>query len=262
LPRKGLDRIFLEEIQDLMLNHGMAHNPKDIYYALQKKYGKPGQSHRFCKYPGESTIRKYMKDFRGGRFALYDQRKEFEYPTDMGSGENKVPWELARQALDCLGFYVEHYGKRPSIGLVKRYAQTAIAYPIIGFEEPTPETPLVITASYQIAIIAEKLWYTDLIKATPDREPPSTTYEEIYLAVRKEPKEIDKIVKKLGGAKRWGVPWKDFGFFVFMPIYQKAFKDGYDQQLKALRGDEQTKKAKERWDEWIESKEVFYLGGK
>ena len=154
-----------------------------------------------------------MQLIRLSKLPLLAQRRRFEWPHDMGHHEDQVPWEFSRHTLDCLGFYLENHDNRPAVGLVLRFARIAASSP--GWSDQ------------QRAVMAEQIWYADLVEATPGRKRPSTAYEELRLSTkaweRKDPSFLPDLAKKLG-IKQLVVPKSDLRFVSYLPEFQNVFK--------------------------------------
>ena len=206
LAKKALDLPTQLLIADIMHKHGLAHNPSAVLGILEEELP-------FEDVPALRTIGKYTHLIRQGKLTKFQDRRPFEYPTHMGNGDDEIPWELARYALDGLGLYLKRFKERPSIGLVRHFAQVKIA---------TQDT----MDDWQIAIHAEQLWFASLIEDIPTRERPLTTHLEINLALKgwQNPKLLEEISKSLG-ASRLNMHASDFGFLRFMPFFQENFKN-------------------------------------
>lgn len=196
--RKSIRTFFKIEIARLALTKKWGR--KRIYlHLVEKALTDPA----YADYPSEDTVKKYIRTAKSPEFKARDLMKEFHYPNDAGQGDAKIPWGLARYAMDCLGFYFENYGTRPSIGLAKRYAEVATLCPpldsIMKVREEPPtlsieerqgkkycilnESTTGVTAK-DIVIMAEKFWYSDLVAAWDgESKRPSTEYNEIELAL-------------------------------------------------------------------------------
>ena len=230
--RKSTKTFFISEIAYLsqVQNWGR----KRIYlYFVEKSLTDPA----YADYPSEATVRKYVAVTKRPTYGVKDLMKEFHYPNDVGQGAAKVPWELARYAMDCLGFYFENYGIRPSIGLAKRYAEVAVLYP------PSSTTLNAIN----IAVIAEKFWSGDLAAAW-GKERPSTEWDEFRLAVRafdskgeeRFKKGLDKMGRGSDGQYKV-MPWVGYAdpeFLSGIPVFRYT----YEKHLEESRQLEQTKK--------------------
>ena len=176
----------------------------------------PNTHNAYVDHPSQRTIEKYMAKAQKGQLLLIEQRREFVYPLHMGSGEDRVPWGLARFALDCLHLYTTNHNVRPSIGLTKRFAQIANVS-----QQPEPMD------DRKRAIMAEKFWYADLIASTPSRQRPSTEYEELSLAAKSWTSHDVNLVPDLAeqmGAEPWEMPEADFGFLKHMPEFSEEWE--------------------------------------
>lgn len=224
MPRPPVGLFYEYEISHLMINKGLGNHPKKIFeFFIQKAES----DFRYIDYPASRTIGKYMERIRQGSVALIKERKEFEYPLHMGSGDDKVPWELTRYALDCLNFYTVNHGFRPCIGLTKRFASVTAAS-----QEPTP------MSEQQRAVYAEVFWYADLIGATASRKRPSTIREELNLATRawtsSNPQFVSNLAAQFGKTEAWVMPRGDQGFLKYMPEFAKTLKTSPRYQEKLM----------------------------
>jgi hypothetical protein len=215
MARRALNPFYQHKIQDLMLNKGMDKRPMQILKYFQGKQGSQDPNIRkdYADPISMRVIEKYMAKAHRGELSLTEQRREFVYPVHMGSGEDQVPWELARYALDCVHFYTTNHNIRPSIGLTRRYAQTGSVT-----QEPIP------MSDEQRAVQAEQLWYADLVGSTPSRERPSTEYVELYLASRAWASSDSSHLAIQRGVTQLVMPEADFGFLRYMPVFGKTYK--------------------------------------
>ncbi len=214
MSRQRLDFSYEFEISLLMINKGWENSPQKIHeYFVHKSKVDPGG---YVNYPAPRTIAKYMRLIRLGDVALKEQRRDFEYPLHMGSGQDQVPWELARFALDCLGFYAMKHGIRPSVGLARRFALVSVAS-----QGPSP------LSDEQRAMIAERLWLADLIGDTESGNRPSTSYEEFRLAIKGWTLPGNDLLPDLAekmGAKQWQMPSAYFRFIRHMPEHKTTLE--------------------------------------
>jgi len=175
MARPRLPSYWQHRIAELMLNEGLRNSPSKILKRLKVEFEEePSEEIKYV--PTLRTLEKYMGLIRQGKMALIGQRVWFQWPRDVGQGEDQVPWASARDALDCLGFYLLKHKKRPMIGLVKRFAAVALV--------TSGTRGVVRMKTRQRILIAEQLWYADLVEDLPGRERPSTTYEEFRLATK------------------------------------------------------------------------------
>lgn len=188
-----------------MLNEGLRNSPSAITSILKT------EDVEFA--PGLRTVERYMNLIRKGSLSYMPLRKWFEWPQDMGPRDDQVPWVFSRYALDCLAFYVENHGQRPMIGLTQRFGWVACSSP--GWSDE------------QRAVLAEQLWYADLVASIPGRKRPSTTYSELRLATSKwnlDEQDILDPLQKSREIEHLVVPQTDGPFIRYMPEFGKRLK--------------------------------------
>lgn len=225
--RKKIGDFFINEISLLHFQRGLG--AKQIHQYFVDSFD---TDWRYGGHPSYETIKKYVRLVNKPENVYRNQMKDFEYPRDLGSGKDEVPWELGTYAMDCLGFYLEHYDVRPCVGLAKRYAQIAVL-----FAKDT-DPPM---DNRTIAILAEKFWYADVAEVWGD-ERPSTAFDEIKLALRaftaKDQHKLHGVMEKMG-VEEWHIPHRNFVFLSGMPIFKKTWED-YKQTLwKFVKHEEQ-----------------------
>ena len=168
MPRPRTSPYWIVRIVDLMLNEGLGSTPRMIASIIQDEdasleYDNPlkGTS------PLEPTIKKYLSAVTRGDLDVNDLHK-FEWPQDIGPGDDQIPLEYERHALDGLGYYLDEHDIRPMRSLIKWFTRVAAC------SEGCPIGTQ--------AVWAEQLWYADLINKVDGRERPSTEYIERQLA--------------------------------------------------------------------------------
>ena len=223
--RKQVDPFFINEIAFLHFQRGWG--AKRIHQYFLDSFD---TDWRYEGHPQYETVKKYVRLANKPENIYRNQMKDFEYPRDLGPGEDEIPWDLAIYAMDCLGFYLEHYNVRPCVGLAKRYAQIAVL-----FAKDT-DPPM---DNRTIATLAEKFWYADIAGAW-GKDRPSTTFDEIKLALRaftgKDQNKLSRVVQNMGVGE-WHIPFRNFVFLSGMPIFKKAWED---YQKRKQEGQEDT----------------------
>jgi hypothetical protein len=194
MPRHHtVDHFFIMEIERLMFDEGMTQKPTEIhdYFVNELKAG----NQKYSGHPIRLTISRHMGRIRRvmdyatrgvvydvdkslaakylERFTQYKKREEFHYPGGIGDKDNQIPRKYADYARDCLKLYRKVLGVYPSVGLTQRFVDVAI-----DTQEPKG------FSDTQRAILAERFWYADLMESIPDRDRPSTRYEELYIEKR------------------------------------------------------------------------------
>jgi hypothetical protein len=196
-----MELFWQHKIADLMANQGMTNVPSSVASALEKTTteGDLGENAP----PSVSTIARHMKKIRNGGLALYEQRHHFRWPEDLGPGKDQVPREYSAFAMECMGFYKSMFDVIPMIGLVQRFALVSSSV-----RKDDKKYNL-----QKRAIVAEQLWYADLVENIPYRQRPDTTMIAMEMAlsfVGKEPKRLPK---------EFMMPMKDWNFFEYMPCF-------------------------------------------
>lgn len=179
MPRPRTSPYWIVRIVDLMLNEGLGSTPRMIASIIQDEdasleYDNPlkGTS------PLEPTIKKYLSAVTRGDLDVNDLHK-FEWPQDIGPGDDQIPLEYERHALDGLGYYLDEHDIRPMRSLIKWFTRVAAC------SEGCPIGTQ--------AVWAEQLWYADLINKVDGRERPSTEYIERQLASKSwKTSEVDE----------------------------------------------------------------------
>ena len=179
MPRPRTSPYWIVRIVDLMLNEGLGSTPRMIASIIQDEdasleYDNPlkGTS------PLEPTIKKYLSAVTRGDLDVNDLHK-FEWPQDIGPGDDQIPLEYERHALDGLGYYLDEHDIRPMRSLIKWFTRVAAC------SEGCPIDTQ--------AVWAEQLWYADLINKVDGRERPSTEYIERQLASKSwKTSEVDE----------------------------------------------------------------------
>ena len=179
MPRPRTSPYWIVRIVDLMLNEGLGSTPRMIASIIgdedaSLEYDNPlkGTS------PLEPTIKKYLSAVTRGDLDVNDLHK-FEWPQDIGPGDDQIPLEYERHALDGLGYYLDEHDIRPMRSLIKWFTRVAAC------SEGCPIGTQ--------AVWAEQLWYADLINKVDGRERPSTEYIERQLASKSwKTSEVDE----------------------------------------------------------------------
>ena len=179
MPRPRTSPYWIVRIVDLMLNEGLGSTPRMIASIIggedaSLEYDNPlkGTS------PLEPTIKKYLSAVTRGDLDVNDLHK-FEWPQDIGPGDDQIPLEYERYALDGLGYYLDEHDIRPMRSLIKWFTRVAAC---------SKGCPIGTQAVW-----AEQLWYADLINKVDGRERPSTEYIERQLASKSwKTSEVDE----------------------------------------------------------------------
>ena len=203
MPNRRIDSFFEMEMGRLMFNEGMMNNPTRIHDYFTNKAYEGIKEYR--DYPALRTIKKYMAPIRNRSVTEFEKIKEFHYPSSIGDKDNQIPRRYAGYGLNCLMLYRKHFGLYPSIGLTERFVDVAI-----GTQQPKGFSDILR------ALIAEKLWYADLIDAIPCRKRPDTSYEELYIENHAWTQE--ECPEYYLNAKPLVIPNKDARFLLCLPF--------------------------------------------
>ena len=221
MPRQPLELYWQHKIADLMANAEMANKPAAIANALSEQniIDRNGTNAG----PQKRTIIKYMRKIRNGELALYEQRHYFLWPENLGPGKNQVPETHSLFALECIGYYKKEFNVTPMIGLVKRFALVSSS---VRQDEKKYDLE-------KRAIVAEQLWYADLVGSIPNRERPDTTGISLELAGS----VVNDKSTTFSATQAFAIPIKDWKFFEYMPCF--------DSFLNAPRNKRDVEMAKE-----------------
>ena len=215
MPRERTNQYWLIRIADLMINEGLKGQPSAIAATLewedeQLDEGNPLKG----TYPLLPTVKKYMTrvnnpDSPEGIDA--HNLASFEWPKHIGNGEDQVPREHERYALDAVAYYIKNFDVRPMLSLIKWVAWVAA-----NTQGANPQSQ---------AVIAEKFWYAERVSKMPNRERPSTDYEYIQIAMRwwesTAVKDWQDYVVDKGLETLW-IPLSDRLFINYMPSFKQT----------------------------------------
>jgi len=216
MARPTIALFWQHKIADLMANQGMTNVPSSVASALEKiatdrtYMGDLGKN----PLPSISTIARHMKKIRNGDLALYEQRHHFRWPEDLGPGKDQVPREYSAFAMECMGFYKSMFDVTPMIGLVQRFALVSSSV-----RKDDKKYNL-----QKRAIVAEQLWYADLVETIPYQQRPDTTMITMEMALS----FVEVELQGLGYMdmeepehlpENFYVPMKDWNFFEYMPCF-------------------------------------------
>ena len=156
MPRERTNQYWLIRIADLMINEGLRNKPSEIAARLESEDEQVEDNALKGTYPLLPTIKKYMRrvnnpDSPDGIDA--HDLASFEWPKHIGNGENQVPREHERYALDAVGYYVKYFDVRPMLSLVK-----CVAWVAANSRGANPQSQ---------AVVGEQFWYAERVSKMP-----------------------------------------------------------------------------------------------
>lgn len=219
MPRPGLGIEYKEKIAYFMLNSEVTRSPM-----MTKLIANWAISMGWSDYPAERTVTRWMSRIRMGQLPLLSKRKDFHWPMTMGNNDDEIAWPDSRTALDCLQFYLTQGHGRPSTGLTQWFVRVAQADPDLAVQS--------------IALKAEMFWCAEILSHTPGYQRPSTTVEELTLAIQPSKANnisVVAIVKQLR-ADRYRLPHKALRFALQMPQFAKILRQSPSFDSSSRRG--------------------------